>query len=222
VTGEAPPLDPGVAEAIMEHRFAPVKRLWWRNSDLEFGSVARLIASLEERTDDEWLTRGREADDLMALKALAEREEVASRIADARDVRLLWDVCRIPDFRGISHAEHADLLGRIFGFLHDGGRVPDDWLSRQVRRIDRTDGDIDTLSKRLAYIRTWTYVAQRTGWVEDESHWRGATRAVEDRLSDALAWRADPEICRPAHQCAAAPVEAEGEPCGRGDRQAER
>jgi ATP-dependent RNA helicase SUPV3L1/SUV3 len=29
-------------------------------------------------------------------------------------------------------------------------------------------------------------VAQRTGWVEDESHWRGATRAVEDRLSDAL------------------------------------
>jgi ATP-dependent RNA helicase SUPV3L1/SUV3 len=170
----------------MEHRFAPVQRLWWRNSDLEFGSVARLIASLEERTDDEWLTRGREADDLMALKALAEREEVATRIADARDVRLLWDVCRIPDFRGISHAEHADLLGRIFGFLHDGGRVPDDWLARQVRRIDRTDGDIDTLSKRLAYIRTWTYVAQRTGWVEDESHWRDATRAVEDRLSDAL------------------------------------
>jgi ATP-dependent RNA helicase SUPV3L1/SUV3 len=186
VTGEAPPLDPGVAQAIMEHRFAPVKRLWWRNSDLEFGSVSRLIASLEERTEDEWLTRGREADDLMALKALAEREEVSSRIVDARDVRLLWDVCRIPDFRGISHAEHADLLGRIFGFLHDGGRVPDDWLSRQVRRIDRTDGDIDTLSKRLAYIRTWTYVAQRTGWVEDESHWRGATRAVEDRLSDAL------------------------------------
>jgi ATP-dependent RNA helicase SUPV3L1/SUV3 len=145
-----------------------------------------LIASLEERTEDEWLTRGREADDLMALKALAERAEVSSRIVDARDVRLLWDVCRIPDFRGISHAEHADLLGRIFGFLHDGGRVPDDWLARQVRRIDRTDGDIDTLSKRLAYIRTWTYVAQRTGWVEDESHWRGATRAVEDRLSDAL------------------------------------
>jgi ATP-dependent RNA helicase SUPV3L1/SUV3 len=71
-------------------------------------------------------------------------------------------------------------------FCMTAGRVPDDWLARQVRRIDRTDGDIDTLSKRLAYIRTWTYVAQRTGWVEDESHWRGATRAVEDRLSDAL------------------------------------
>ena len=117
---------------------------------------------------------------------LDEVAEVRARASDGPSVKLLWDVCRIPDFRGISHAEHADLLGRIFGFLHDGGGVPDDWLARQVRRIDRTDGDIDALSKRLAYIRTWTYVAQRTGWVEDESHWRGETRAVEDRLSDAL------------------------------------
>jgi ATP-dependent RNA helicase SUPV3L1/SUV3 len=55
-----------------------------------------------------------------------------------------------------------------------------------VARIDRTEGDIDTLSRRLAFIRTWTYVAQRAGWVGDETHWREATRAVEDRLSDAL------------------------------------
>ena len=71
----------------------------------------------------------------------------------------------MPDFRGISQAEHAGLLGRIFGILHERGSVPDDWLGAQVQRIDRTDGDIDTLSKRLAYIRTWTYVAQRRGWV---------------------------------------------------------
>ena len=74
---------------------------------------------------------------------------------------LLWDVCRIPDYRGISQAEHASLLAGIFDFLTDPGRVPDDWLAAQVRRLDRTEGDIDTLSKRLAYIRTWTYVAQR-------------------------------------------------------------
>ncbi|ABD56228.1 helicase-related protein [Jannaschia sp. CCS1] len=186
VTGEAEPFDDGLADAIVNHRFAPVRKLMWRNSALEFGSAERLIASLEMRTDDEWLTRAREADDVQALKALIARPEVAARLGDARAVKLLWDVCNIPDFRGISHAEHADLLGRIFEFLHEHRRVPDDWLARQVKRIDRPEGDIDTLSKRLAYIRTWTYVAQRTGWVDDESHWRGATRAVEDRLSDAL------------------------------------
>lgn len=186
VTGEAPPLDDDLAQAIQEHRFAPIRKLFWRNSDLEFGSVARLVASLEQPVEDDWLSRAREADDLMALKAISDRDEVRARINDARDVRLLWDVCRIPDFRGISHTEHAELLGRIFDFLHDLGRVPDDWLARQVKRIDRTEGDIDTLSKRLAFIRTWTYVAQRDGWVDDVAHWRGATRAVEDRLSDAL------------------------------------
>ncbi len=186
VTGEAPPLDDDLVQAIQDHRFAPLRKLYWRNSTLEFGSVARLIGSLEQRTDDEWLTRAREADDLMALKAISERDEVKTRLNSARDVRLLWDVCRIPDFRGISHTEHAELLGRIFDFLHDLGRVPDDWLARQVKRIDRTEGDIDTLSKRLAFIRTWTYVAQRDGWVDDVAHWRDATRAVEDRLSDAL------------------------------------
>jgi len=186
VTGEAPPLDEGLVDAIENHRFAPIKRLQWRNANLDFGTVDRLIASLEKRTEDEWLTRGREADDLMALKAISTREDVQARLQGPKDVRLLWDVCRVPDFRSISQAEHADLLGRIFDYLHDLGRVPDDWLARQVKRIDRTEGDIDTLSKRLAYIRTWTYVAQRQGWVDDETHWREATRAVEDRLSDAL------------------------------------
>jgi ATP-dependent RNA helicase SUPV3L1/SUV3 len=185
-TGEASPLRDDVVDAITNHHFAPIRKLYWRNARLEFGSVARLVGSLEERTDDEWLSRARAADDLMALRAISDRPEVAAKIRDARDVRLLWDVCRIPDFRGISQAEHAELLGRLFEFLHELGRVPDDWMAQQVKRIDRVEGDIDTLSKRLAYIRTWTYVAQRKGWVDDETHWREATRAVEDRLSDAL------------------------------------
>ncbi|WP_108816157.1 helicase-related protein [Loktanella sp. Alg231-35] len=186
VTGEAPALDDAVAEAICEHRFQPVKKLQWRNSDLQFGSMKRLVATLEDRTDDPWLTRVRESDDLAALKALAQDPEVIARATDGPSVKLLWDVCRIPDFRGISKGEHAGLLTHIFNDLHQLGHVSANWFALQVKRIDRTDGDIDTLSKRLAYIRTWTYVAQRKGWLDDESHWRDATRAVEDRLSDAL------------------------------------
>ncbi|QIE47275.1 disulfide oxidoreductase [Pseudohalocynthiibacter aestuariivivens] len=186
VTGEAPPLADEVAQAVMDHRFTPIAKLEWRNADLSLGSVSGLIASLEARPGHELLARARDADDVIALRTLAEVPDVHMRATDGPSVRLLWDVCRIPDFRGISQAEHASLLETIYCDLHETGRIPDDWLARQIRRIDRTDGDIDTLSKRLAYIRTWTYVAQRKGWVEDESHWRAATRAVEDRLSDAL------------------------------------
>ncbi|MCA8878427.1 MAG: disulfide oxidoreductase [Rhodobacteraceae bacterium] len=186
VTGEARPLPDDLALAITENRFAPVKKLQWRNAKLDFGTAGHLIRSLEAQTGNDWLTRTRDSDDLLALKALVEMASVRDRLGRPADVRLLWDVCRIPDFRGISQSEHTGLLEAIFGFLHDGGRIPAEWMERQVSRIDRTDGDIDALSKRLAYIRTWTYVAQRQGWLDDESHWREVTRAVEDRLSDAL------------------------------------
>ncbi|WP_419739809.1 helicase-related protein [Ruegeria sp.] len=186
VTGEAPPLDEGVAQAIMDSRFTPMKKLNWRNAALRFGSVDALIDSLEVSPNDEHLTKARPADDLNVLKSLSQVTEVAARASDGPSIRLLWDVCRIPDFRGISHSEHANLLEVIYGHLHERGAIPDDFMARQIRRIDRTDGDIDALSKRLAYIRTWTYVAQRNGWVRDESHWREETRTVEDRLSDAL------------------------------------
>ncbi|MDD8023872.1 MAG: helicase-related protein [Paracoccaceae bacterium] len=186
VTGDASPLTPEVIDAVENHRFAPIQRLQWRNPRLEFGTLPRLIKSLEESPRDEWLTRGRDADDLIALKTLSEFPEVIDRVTHPSDVRLLWDVCRIPDFRSISQTEHATLLARIFGFLQSGKGVPSDWLAGQIARIDKVQGDIDALSKRLAFIRTWTYVAQRKGWVDDESHWRAETRAVEDRLSDAL------------------------------------
>ena len=187
VTGEAGELPDEVARAICDHSFTPITRLEWRSRDLSFGSPEALIASLEVKPEDRWLGRSRESDDLRALRYLSDQAEIRARAgSDARSVKLLWDVCRIPDFRGISPAEHAGLLEVIFNDMHENGRISEDWLARQVRRIDHTDGDIDTLSTRLAYIRTWTYVAQRKGWVKDENHWRGATRAVEDRLSDAL------------------------------------
>jgi ATP-dependent RNA helicase SUPV3L1/SUV3 len=179
VTGEARPMSDETVDAIENHRFVPVRKLSWRNEIPDFGTPERLISALEKHTDNEWLTRARDADDITALKTLSAMPDVRDQINGPQDVRLLWDVCRIPDFRGLSTTDHATLLERIFSFLR-AGHVPADWLASQIKLIDRTEGDIDALSKRLAFIRTWTYVAQRKNWVSDESHWRDATRAVED------------------------------------------
>ncbi|MEM7422930.1 MAG: helicase-related protein [Pseudomonadota bacterium] len=187
VTGEAAGLEPQVIDAIEDHRFKPLSKLMWRNTTLQFQSTDHLLASLDVAPEDEDLARSREADDQTVLRAVVDMPEVRE-IATRHDrVRLLWDVCQLPDFRKVSPAEHATLVSRIYRFLLDGAHcIPSDWLAGQVRRLDRADGDIDTLSRRLAYIRTWTYTANRAAWVEDEEHWRGETRAVEDRLSDAL------------------------------------
>ena len=186
VTGEAPPFEDELAQAIEQHRFTPIKKLQWRNSDLKFATVDALLASLSAASSDPILSRAREADDHLTLQSLALMPEIRDRVRGPEDVRLLWDVCQIPDFRKISSSEHSSLVARLFEFLQEHGEIPEEWLSTRIARVDKTHGDIDALSKRLSYIRTWTYVTQRKGWAENEATWREETRAVEDRLSDAL------------------------------------
>src|SRR6476469_2643925 len=102
-------------------------------------------------------------------------------------VKTLWDACQLPDFRKLSPDEHVKLVEQIYRHLmREHGALPEDWLARQVKRLDETEGDVATLSGRLAQIRTWTYAAHRPGWVRDTAHWQETTRAIEDRLSDAL------------------------------------
>ena len=128
VTGEAKPLDPKVATSIMEHRFTPQTTLQWRNTNLEFGTIDRLITSLEVLPDNPSLIKARDSDDLLVLKTLNQSESIVERVKEPAAVKLLWKVCSIPDFRSIGHGEHASLLETIFTNLFDFGRIPDDWL----------------------------------------------------------------------------------------------
>ena len=64
--------------------------------------------------------------------------------------------------------------------------IPEDWFAGQVEQADHTEGDIDTLSNRIAHIRTWTFVSNRREWLKDPDHWQAKTREIEDKLSDAL------------------------------------
>jgi len=186
VTGEAPKLDQEVVEAIENHKFAPLKKLQWRNSRLEFGTTNALINSLDKSSEDTLLIKAQPAEDFRTLTTLVEDGEVSARASDGPSVKLLWETCGIPDFRGVSFTDHTSLVSKIFNFLHEKGEVSEIWLAQKIANIDKTGGDIDTISKRLAFIRTWTYICQRKGWVQNESYWREETRAVEDRLSDAL------------------------------------
>jgi ATP-dependent RNA helicase SUPV3L1/SUV3 len=187
VTADEPSLTPELVAAIEEHRFDPLARLYWRNARLDFSSVTALLRSLDARPRQPGLITTRDADDHQALAALARDADIAT-LAPTRDlVRLLWEVCQIPDFRKVMSEQHARLLGQIFRHLRGPtGRLPIDWVAAHVSRLDRADGDIDTLMTRIAHIRTWTYIAHRPDWLPDAASWQERARAIEDRLSDAL------------------------------------
>jgi ATP-dependent RNA helicase SUPV3L1/SUV3 len=186
-TADAGTIAADVVEAVENHRFPPLKVLSWRNSDLRFASVPALLASLDRMPPQVGLVRAREADDQLALAALATDAEIIRLANHPQRVKLLWEVCQIPDFRKVLDESHTRLLGRIFTHLaKPAGRLPTDWLADNLARIDRVDGEMDAIVQRIANIRTWTYVSHRSDWVADPVHWQERARAIEDRLSDAL------------------------------------
>ncbi|MGB6910542.1 MAG: helicase-related protein [Methyloceanibacter sp.] len=187
VTAQVAPFEPELVDRLENHSFDPVGMLQWRNRKLDFDSIERLKDSLRETPDHPRLIRSRMVDDVIALENVTHDSTLRDLVSGKAAVGLLWDMCQIPDYRKISAASHAELVATLYRFvIGDGGKIPSDWLARQVALSDRTDGDLDTLSNRLAQIRTWTFVSHRPQWLEDPEHWQERTRAIEDMLSDAL------------------------------------
>ncbi|WP_085340890.1 helicase-related protein [Aquidulcibacter paucihalophilus] len=186
-TADCPDLDTETIERIEGHQFEPIDALEWRTSDLDYRSCQALIASLEAPSPHPSLKRSRGALDEEAFRRLAILEWVQPFTRSSVGVRRLWDVCQLPDFRKAPQDEHVHLIeGLAEHLLKPKGVIPSDWFARRVNELDRTDGDIEQLQQRLAAIRTWTYVANRSDWVDENRHWQGQTRVIEDRLSDTL------------------------------------
>ncbi|HEX2590071.1 MAG TPA: helicase-related protein [Rhizomicrobium sp.] len=186
-TGEADALDEELVSRIEGHRYDPVRVLQWRNSSLDFRSTDTLLTSLDASPPARGLAKARPASDFNSLRALSSYEDVKALVHATAGVKRLWEVCQLPDFRKLSDEEHVRLVHTIFGFLmSDEGVLPEDWLARQIERLNITEGDVATLSGRLAQIRTWTYAANRPGWIRHAGEWQDKTRAIEDKLSDAL------------------------------------
>ncbi|AXK82004.1 helicase [Pseudolabrys taiwanensis] len=185
-TGRCDPFEPELVQALESHTFEPVRLLQWRNADLDFSSIGALQASLAMAPQEQGLTRAPVGEDILVLEHAARDEDVRALARNRAAVERLWDVCQVPDYRKIAPATHAELVVALYGFLMREGNIPTDWFARQVALADRTDGDIDTLSTRIAHVRTWTFVANRPDWLADPEHWQATTRAVEDKLSDAL------------------------------------
>jgi len=186
VTGQVDPFDEELIEKIEGHDFEPVKVLQWRTASFDFTSLDTLKRSIDTVAPVEGLTRALPAVDAQALEHLSRDENIRSLATGRERVALLWETCALPDYRRIAPAQHADLIASMYDDLARNGHVDENYMAEQVRRADSTEGDIDTLSHRIAQIRTWTFVSNRPGWLADPAHWQEKTRNIEDRLSDAL------------------------------------
>jgi ATP-dependent RNA helicase SUPV3L1/SUV3 len=182
-----PTLDPDLVFALENHTFPSVRRVQWRNSDLDLSSLDALIASLRKRPYKACLRMVDGAEDGVALQELASKPEVRSLANRPERVALLWAVCQVPDFRQLLLDSHIGLLEQVFKQLCSPNQVIDEsWFAQKLNRLDDTQGDIETLMRRISFVRTWTYVANHEDWVNNAQTWQQTARDIEDRLSDAL------------------------------------
>ena len=186
-TGECQEMDEELVKRIEAHNFEPLHYVEWRNSDLDYSSLEHLMESLHQPRPTSRLRRIKGADDEAALERLKAIDEIHDALKTRAQVKMLWDVCQIPDFRNLTIDTHVKLLQDIWRILmKGGGKLSDDFMAAKINRCDETFGGVDALSSRLAFIRTWTYCASKVNWMHNPEHWINYAREVEDRLSDAL------------------------------------
>ncbi len=186
VTGQANEIDHEVIARIEDHRFIPLNSAKWRNKNLNFSSVNKLIESLKAIPNKIELGISRQADDLRALIRLSQDKEILENANSKKSIQTLWETSQIPDFRNISEGEHSKIISLIFKELCLNNKLSDEWLNSHIKSFDKYYGDINSLMMRLSGIRTWTYVSQKEKWLDNPVLWQKKTREIEDKLSDAL------------------------------------
>ena len=178
--------DEDTIDQIESHSFLPLKTIWWRNSELDFNSLKKLFSSLEANPPFNFMRKKVGALDTLCLNYLSEIDPIKSKINSKETLSLLWNVCQIPDFSNSLSGMHFNLLEKTFELLLSKGKLDNDWIKSQINRLDNFDGEIDTLLNRISNIRTWTFITNRTKWLDESDYWQNKAKNIEDKLSDEL------------------------------------
>ena len=187
ITGQCGIISPENVELLENHKFEEISCLFWRNSNLNFNNSTSLIKSLDEKPHKDWLRKIYECEDEKALKFFLKDKNFENIESNQEKLRLLWECCQIPDFVKKTYGNHYEVIGNVFKYLNSKkGKISNDYLRLQLMKLDKLDGNVDSLSNRIANVRTWSYVSNKNNWVEDHNYWIEKTKLLEDRLSDRL------------------------------------
>ena len=187
ITGDCGEISAEEIELLENHKIDEIHTIFWRNPNLYFKNGNILIKSLEEKPNKSWLRKISECEDEKVLKYILKDTEKLQIFNNENELKLLWECCQIPDFVKKTYGNHLEVVGKVFNFLRETpGKITNKYMKQQLSILDKLDGNVDSISNRIANVRTWSYVANKNGWVENQDYWIERTKFLEDRLSDRL------------------------------------
>jgi len=198
-----PELARTVVQQLEQHRFPVQPFAYYRNAELDFTSVAALLASLSRRPHgvrSDLLRAAPDGDDVDVLRCFAKLPALAEDPPKGERLRVLWDVCRVPNYEKRMPEHQVEQLLPLYRQLAQDGHVAPDFIEQHVSRLARYEGDMHVLMDRLSAVRTWTYVSHQSGWLASAGELQARTRELEDKLSDALHERLLERFVEPAER----------------------
>jgi len=187
ITGDCKEINAEEVDLLENHKFEEIRTLFWRNSNLNFNNSLSLIKSLEEKPNKDWLRKIHECEDEKVLKYFLKDMTMHNIKNNKETLEMLWDCCQIPNFVKKTYGNHLEVVSKVFSFLNaKEGKISDDYMRLQLIKLDKLEGNVDSLSNRIANVRTWSYVSNKINWVENQSYWIEKTKLLEDRLSERL------------------------------------
>ena len=187
ITGDCKELSAEEVDLLENHKFEEIKTLFWRNSNLNFNNPYSLIKSLEEKPNKDWLRKIHECEDEKTFKFFLRDKNLKNIEFNSNTLKLLWECCQIPNFVKKTYGNHLEVIENVFKFLNSKkGKISDEYMRLQLIKLDKLDGNVDSLSNRIANVRTWSYVSNKNNWIENQDYWIEKTKLLEDRLSDRL------------------------------------
>ena len=187
ITGECKEISAEEVDLIENHKFEEIRTLFWRNSNLNFNNSFSLLKSLEQKPYQDWLRKIHECEDEKALKFFLKDKNLENVNMNKKTLSLLWECCQIPDFVKKTYGNHYEVIGSVFKFLNsEKEKIPDEYMRIQLMKLDKLEGNVDSLSNRIANVRTWSYVSNKNNWIENQDYWIEKTKNLEDKLSDRL------------------------------------
>ena len=187
ITGECKELTNDEISLLENHKLEPIINIFWRNSNLNFMNFTSLINSLDERPNKKFLRRIHECEDEKLLKFFLKNYSKYNIKNNKNSLEILWECCQIPDFVKHTYGHHLEVVSKVFSFLiSDKKKVLNKYMKEQLNNLDKLEGNVDSITNRIANVRTWSYVANKKNWVENQDYWIERTKILEDKLSERL------------------------------------
>ncbi len=187
ITGECKEIKAEEVDLLENHKFEEIQSLFWRNSNLNFNNPFTLIKSLDEKPNKQWLRKIHECEDEKALKFFLKDKKLEKIEFNNKKLSLLWECCQIPDFVKKTYGNHYEVISNVFKYLSsEKGKITNDYMHLQLMKLNKLEGNVDSLSNRIANVRTWSYVSNKKNWIENQEYWIKKTKLLEDKLSDRL------------------------------------